>query len=172
MPEPWLAERRPSEWSSGSVRVTNHAERVVDAMAHNFAGLAEADAHEYVARRDDPSKWPDALLIPLGHTRKEAVACARELRRVLAPAYALIAARATANEVSAPPVAPRRAGGRARGAGRPAARRTRSAASSSAGSGDDGSGSADPAPPSDRPPPARLSGTSSWADAPTREAGR
>lgn len=171
MPKPWLAERRPVELVARSVRGKRHAERVVEGMADNFAGITSAEAREYVARREDPSKWPDALLVPLGQTRKEAVELAREVRRVLAPAYAVVAATANAGPSLPPRAAPRRTRARVRGAGRPAARRTRSAASSSAGSGDDGSGSADPEPASNCRPVPRAD-SSSCGDASTWEMGR
>lgn len=172
MPNPWLAERRPYDWPAARPRIKRHAERVVEAMASNFAEFAPDELRRYTRLRDDPSKWPDALLIPLGHTRKEAVEFARALRRVLAPAYAAIATSADARSAAPLLIAPRRTGTRVRGAGRPAARRTRTAASSSAGSGDDGSGPADPEPPSARRIASGLGATSSYGDCSTGRAER
>ncbi len=92
----------------------------------------------------------DVDLYGLGSTREEAVDLAREIKRGLGPAYRRVFGvpprRSSAVVV---PLASRRLGTRARGAGRPAARRT-GGTSSSSGSGDDGSGPADPEP-SSRP---------------------
>lgn len=124
-------------------------EAVVDAYAANLPEIEPQQMHRLVTRIDEPEEWADGDLVMLGCTREDAVNLAHEIRRGLGPAYRRVLASTHGSHLSAIPLAARRVGTRARGAGRPAARRSRTASSSS-GSGDDGSGPADPEP-SSRP---------------------
>lgn len=138
---------------------------VPDAIRHRSApdlsltrGLTVVDAyaanlhldHEQMRRLVTlaPEELPDADLGDFGSTREEAVEFAREVKRCLEPAYRRVFGVPRHPAAVVVPLATRRIGSRARGAGRPAARRSSGAASSSSGSGDDGSGPADPEPPS------------------------
>ena len=120
---------------------------VVDAVGGNLH-LDHARMHRLVAC--EPEELPDADLGDFGSTREEAVEFAREVKRCLEPAYRRVFGVPRRPAAVVVPLATRRIGSRARGAGRPAARRSSGAASSSSGSGDDGSGPAAPEP-SSRP---------------------
>jgi hypothetical protein len=119
-------------------------EAVVDAFAANL-DLGREQMHRIVTR--DPEELADADLVALGCTREEAVAFAREVRSGLGPAYRRVLASSRRSHDGGVTLAAARVGTRARGAGRPGARRSRSVSSSPGG--DDGSGS-DPEP-SSRP---------------------
>lgn len=134
------------------------AAAVVSAFAYNLPEIGLEGLHRIVTRRAT-----DADLVMLGATREEAVELARAVRRTIGPAYRRLLSSARRPQPAAG-VVPARVGTRARGAGRPAARRARSA-STGGSSGDDGSGPGEPEPPSDGRPARR------WAIYPQQLAG-
>lgn len=122
------------------------AEAVVGAWGFNWPEIEPEVMHRLVMRAEEPEEWPDADLVALGSTREEAVAFARDMRSGLGPAYRRVLASSRRSQTGGVALVAARVGTRARGAGRPGARRSRSASSSPGG--DDGSGPADPEPPS------------------------